>query len=80
MISRDFNEIHDLIAKMSDEEKRELIAMLSRSVSGGNGTAVNDQHLSSDEWIRQVRQWAASHPQRDSVDDSRDSIYADRGY
>lgn len=32
--------------------------------------------LSADEWMAEVRAWAASHPQRDYVvDDSRESIY-----
>jgi hypothetical protein len=32
------------------------------------------------EWIRAVREWAASHPQVEHfVDDSRESIYTDRG-
>lgn len=35
--------------------------------------------LTADEWMAQVRAWAASHPQRDHVvDDSREAIYGDR--
>ena len=36
--------------------------------------------LSADKWMAQVRAWASSHPQSDGVvDDSRESIYGDRG-
>ncbi len=36
--------------------------------------------LSADEWMAQVRAWASSHPQSDRfIDDSRESIYGDRG-
>ncbi len=36
--------------------------------------------MTADEWMRQVRAWASSHPQRDHVvDDSRDTIYEDEG-
>ena len=31
----------------------------------------------ADKWMEQVRAWAASHPQRDYVDDSRESIYGE---
>lgn len=35
--------------------------------------------LPADKWIAEVRAWASSFPQRDSVvDDSRESIYGDR--
>jgi predicted DNA-binding antitoxin AbrB/MazE fold protein len=33
-----------------------------------------------EEWVRALREWAASHPRVDHfVDDSRESIYAGRG-
>lgn len=36
--------------------------------------------LSADKWMAQVRAWASSHPQRDRVvDDTRESMYGDRG-
>ena len=36
--------------------------------------------LSVDKWMARVRAWASSHPQSDRVvDDSRESIYGDRG-
>ena len=36
--------------------------------------------LSADEWMAQVRAWASSFPQTNHfVDDSRESIYGDRG-
>lgn len=44
------------------------------------GTGVKlRRRMSHDEWIAQVRAWAARFPQRDHVaDDSRESIYGDR--
>ncbi len=36
----------------------------------------DEQQRIADEWIAQVRAWAASHPQGDApVDDSREAIY-----
>jgi predicted DNA-binding antitoxin AbrB/MazE fold protein len=36
--------------------------------------------LSPEEWVKALREWAASHPRVDHfVDDSRESIYAGRG-
>lgn len=39
-----------------------------------------DTPLKPDAWLKEFREWVASHPRLDYVaDDSRDSIYAGRG-
>lgn len=79
MTHKDAQQLERLIGTMNDGEKQELIDKLARSIDGGNGHAAAPEDLSADEWMRRLDAWASRHPQRPHVDDSRDSIYADRG-
>jgi hypothetical protein len=58
------------------EEIERLVAGLRRV---DNGTAA-DEKLSAEEWTKRWRAWCDSHPRREIIiDDSRESIYAERG-
>ncbi len=62
------HDIEQLVASIRD----------NLALSMGNGQA--GAELSPDEWIRQFRDWAVSHPRRQiQIDDSRESIYEGRG-
>jgi len=55
---------------------RSLVAQLRDQPARLAGTT---SFSSREEWAKAVREWAESHPKRDTIaDDSRESIYADR--
>jgi hypothetical protein len=72
----------DLERRLRDEAARRgqtVEQYLERLIEGSLPTVPATAALSAEEWIAQLRAWAASHtPAPVRVDDSRESIYADR--
>lgn len=55
-------------------------AYLNSVLENLSAQTTDKEHLSSEEWAREFRAWAASHsPVTTVVQDSRDSIYQGRG-
>lgn len=66
-----------LLAEIVERLLRNDVLITPQHARGPASTQVK---LSADEWMAQVRAWASSFPQSDHiVDDSRESIYGDRG-
>lgn len=75
-------EIHTPLAGFSLEEVMERLWGCDDlfALRRARSPASTQLKLTADKWMAQVREWASSHPQRDRVvDDSRESIYGDRG-
>jgi hypothetical protein len=65
-------------AAMAGKKPEELaLQVLQESLAGEFGSSPS---LSNEEWLRQFNTWVSDHRSRNSrFDDSRESIYADRG-
>jgi hypothetical protein len=76
-------ETAERIAAVAREKGVSVDQLLSDLLPDVNGDAGNQpfyKTATADEWSRELRNWAASHPTRNVVaDDSRESIYEGRG-
>ncbi len=57
-----------------------VVESLVSLLKAQSGLPESKARLSSEEWVKNLEEWAASHPRLDRVlDDSRESIYAGCG-
>jgi hypothetical protein len=60
------------------EEGIRAVELLVSHLHGQQAAGVPAAFSSQQEWVKAVREWAESHPRRDTLaDDSRETIYAD---
>jgi hypothetical protein len=53
---------------------------IMRECQSPSGVTMSERKKSAEQWIKDLREWAASHPPvTHFVDDSRESIYEGRG-
>ena len=77
------DELLQKLQKRAEDQGRELAAVVIEMLEIGlryAPTASQNSKLSPEEWVKEFREWVASHPKVDVVvDDSRESIYEGRG-
>jgi hypothetical protein len=62
------------------EEAIRAVESVVSVLRGQPGTAGGPTHSSREEWAEAIQAWAENHPRiQKPADDSRESIYADRG-
>ncbi len=62
------------------EEAIHVVESLVSLLKAQSRLPASKARLSSEEWVKNLEEWAASHPRLDHVaDDSRESIYAGCG-
>lgn len=69
-------------ARLEGKTPEEVLSQLAQQWLGNGKSAAGrpPEQLSPEEWVADLRAWAASHqPVGHFVDDSRESIYAGRG-
>jgi hypothetical protein len=62
------------------QDLQQLVATLRAKLGEPARESVPPNKLSAEEWIKQFKTWAESHPHREiEIDDSRETIYGEDG-